>query len=104
MKLAAADARLRVADCFAGRLNESPYFANYERLTVPRRLAVAGIGGEPVVACMYRESDAWAPRSVVRLELAGERIVRMVDYTHCPWVLPASISIVIAHVAPAHAI
>src|SRR5467141_3718945 len=34
-ELIAADARLLVADKFAGRLDESPYFGRYERMTVP---------------------------------------------------------------------
>ncbi len=33
------DARLRVADKFAGRLDESPYFGNYERWAVQWRLS-----------------------------------------------------------------
>ena len=45
-ELIAADAQLRVADKFAGRLDDSPYFGNYERWTVPWRMAVAEVNLE----------------------------------------------------------
>ena len=65
-ELIAADARLRVADRFVGRLVDSPYFGNYERWTVPWRMAVGEVDGEPVThqaAARHREVDAKRHRS-----------------------------------------
>jgi RNA polymerase sigma-70 factor (ECF subfamily) len=90
-ELIAADARLRVADRFGGRLTGSPYFGNYERMAA-WRMAVGDVDGEPAIITLHRGADAWIPRSIVRLEWAGGRIVRIADYTHCPWVLPAALS------------
>jgi RNA polymerase sigma-70 factor (ECF subfamily) len=95
-ELIAADAQLRVADKFAGRLDESPYFGNYERLTVPWRLAVAKVDGELVVVALHQHRDEWKPVSVARLEVIDQHIARIVDYWHCPWVLSAAASVVMA--------
>jgi RNA polymerase sigma-70 factor (ECF subfamily) len=95
-ELIAADARLQVADRFAGRLDESPYFGNYERQTVPWRLAPGEVDGELAVIILGRETNAWVPRAAVRLELAGRRVERIVDYSHCPWILPAASSVLVA--------
>ena len=94
-ELIAADARLQVADRFAGRLDESPYFGNYERQTVPWRIALGEVDGELAVILLGREGNAWVPRGVVRLELVDRRIERIVDYAHCPWILPAASSVLV---------
>jgi RNA polymerase sigma-70 factor (ECF subfamily) len=95
-ELIAADAQLRVADKFAGRLDESPYFGNYERQTVPWRLAVAEVDGELAVLVLRQHEDEWRHDSVARLEVIDQHIARIVDYWHCPWVLPAAASLVMA--------
>jgi RNA polymerase sigma-70 factor (ECF subfamily) len=94
-ELIADDARLRVADRFGGRLTESPYFGNYERLSA-WRMAIGEVDGEAAIITLHRGADTWTPRSVVRLEWADRHIVRIVDYTHCPWVLPAALSVRVA--------
>ncbi len=94
-QLIAADARLQVADRFLGRLDESPYFGNYERQSVPWRLAAGEVDGEPVAIVLGRPADTWAPRSVVRLALAHDGIQLIVDYGHCPWILEAASSVVV---------
>ena len=95
-KLISADARLRVADRFAGSFDKSPYFGNYERQTVPWRLAVAEVDGELAIVALRQHKDEWKPDSVVRLEVIDQQIVRIVDFAHCPWVLPAATSVVVA--------
>jgi RNA polymerase sigma-70 factor, ECF subfamily len=95
-KLISSDARLRVADRFAGAIDESPYFGNYERQTVPWRLAVAEVDGELTVVALRQHTDEWRPDSVVRLEVIDQHIMGIVDYTHCPWVLSAATSVVVA--------
>jgi RNA polymerase sigma-70 factor (ECF subfamily) len=94
-ELITADARVRVADKFAGRLTDSPYFGRYDRLTVPWRMAVGEVDGEPVIITLQRGPDAWTPQAIVRLELSDHHIVRIVDYTHCPWVLSAVSSVLV---------
>ena len=57
-ELASADARLRVADCFAGRLADSPYFVEYERPIVPWRMALGEADGETVVVILRDDPQA----------------------------------------------
>ena len=95
-ELIRADARLRVADAFAGKLVDSPYFGNHERWRMPWRMAVGEVDGEPVVIMLRRGADAWTPYGVVRLEVVNQRVERITDYVHCPWVLEAATSTVLA--------
>jgi RNA polymerase sigma-70 factor (ECF subfamily) len=95
-ELIRADARLRVADRFAGPIGESPYFGNYERQRVPWRLTVAEVDGELAVVVLRQHRDEWTPDSVARLEVIDQHIVRIVDYAHCAWVLSAATSLVMA--------
>jgi len=95
-ELTRADARLRVAERFAGKLVDAPYFANYERWPWPWKLAVGEVDGEVVVIILKRGADAWRPHSVVRIDVVGQRIEHIVDYIHCPWLLPAAASVSLA--------
>ena len=95
-ELITADARVRVADRFAGRLADSPYFGRYDRLTAPWRVAVGEVDGEPVIITLQRGPDAWTAQAIVRLDLSDHHIVRIVDYTHCPWVLSTARSVLVA--------
>jgi RNA polymerase sigma-70 factor (ECF subfamily) len=95
-KLISADAQLRVADRFAGPIDESPYFGNYERQTVPWRFAVAEVDGELALVALREHGDEWKPHSVARLEVIDRQIARIVDYAHCPWILSAATSVVLA--------
>ena len=85
-ELISADAQLRVVDVFEGRLANAPYFSNYARLSVSWKLAVGQVDGEPVVVALRLSGDAWIPYSFVRLDVSGQKIDRIVDYSHCPWV------------------
>ncbi len=95
-ELIAADAQLRVADKFAGRLDESPYFGNYERWNISWRLAVGEVDGEPVVIIHYRDADGGTSKGVARLDVVDRRITRIADYMHCPWLLSAASSVAVA--------
>src|SRR5580704_2775625 len=66
-ELTSADARLCVADCFAGRLVDSPYFVEYERPIIPWRMALGEVDGESVVIIMRDDADGLTPFSVIRL-------------------------------------
>lgn len=93
-ELIADDAQLRVADKFAGRLDDSPYFGNYEKWTVPWRMAMGEVDGEPVVIILRQDLNGWTPMSFVRLEVIDGRIERIADFSHCPWILAAAKSVV----------
>src|SRR5882762_7248091 len=79
-----------------GQLSESPYFGNYERWPVEWQMAVGEVDGEPVIIRLHRGTDGWTPQAIVRLELTDRRIIRILDYGHCAWVLPAATSVVVA--------
>jgi RNA polymerase sigma-70 factor, ECF subfamily len=95
-ELIADDARLRVADHYAGPLADAPYFGNYTRLTVPWRLAVGDVDAEPVVIVLHRGTDRWTPHSLIHLEVTDDRITRIADYWPTPWVLQAASSVVVS--------
>jgi RNA polymerase sigma-70 factor (ECF subfamily) len=95
-RLISADAQLSVADRFAGFIDESPYFGNYERQTVPWRLAVAEVDGELAVVALRQYEDEWRPHSVARLQVIDRHIAHIVDYAHCPWVLSAAAAVVVS--------
>ena len=84
--LLAEDARLRVADRFQGTLARSPYFGNYERLAHSWRMTPGLVDGEPVVLVWSGER----PAAAIRLAIENGRVVRVTDYYHCEWVLPAA--------------
>jgi RNA polymerase sigma-70 factor (ECF subfamily) len=92
-ELISADARLNVADAFAGKLSAAPYFANWGRWSMPWRLAVGEVDGESVVVILQRGTDTWTPYSILRLDVVGEQIEHIVDYAHCPWVISPATSI-----------
>jgi RNA polymerase sigma-70 factor (ECF subfamily) len=92
-ELIAADAQVSVADRFAGPVADAPYFGRYATVTAPWRLAPGDVDGEPAIIVLERGADAWTPQAIVRLDLSDRHIVRIVDYTHCPWVLSAASSV-----------
>jgi RNA polymerase sigma-70 factor, ECF subfamily len=89
-ELVSADARLTVADAFVGKLMDAPYFANYERWSVPWRLAMGEVDGEPAVIILQRGADTWSPYSIVRLMVRERQINAIIDYAHCPWLISAT--------------
>ena len=95
-ELVSADARLNVAERFRGKFAEAPYFFNYDRWPWPWKLALGEVDGEPAVVILRRGADTWTPHSVIRFDVNGESVNRIVDYIHCPWVLPAASTITVA--------
>lgn len=95
-ELISADARLRVADAFAGPLADSPYFGQYERWSMPWKMAAGEVDGEPVVITLRRGPDTWTPYSIVRLTMVGQLIDRIADYGHCAWMIPTAASVTVA--------
>lgn len=97
-ELITTDARLRVADRYRGLLADSPYFGRYAARKVAWRVSPGEIDGEPVVFVLAAkgENNAWQTEAVVRLTIVDGYIHAIADYTHCPWVLAAAESRVIA--------
>lgn len=95
-ELITADARLSVADRFAGKFTDAPYFFNYNKWPWPWKLALGEVDGEPVLVILQRGADTWTSYSAIRMNLEGERIAGIVDYIHCPWVLPAATTVTVA--------
>src|SRR5215468_6958086 len=95
-ELTSADARLNVAERFAGKFADAPYFFNYERWSWPWKLALGEVDGESVVIVLRRGADTWTPHSAIRFDVVGQRIERIVDYIHCPWVISAATTLTIA--------
>jgi RNA polymerase sigma-70 factor (ECF subfamily) len=89
-ELISDDARLLVADRFVGRVADSPYFGNWNRVTVLWRMAVGDVDGETAIIVLHRVADRWTPAAVVRLDTAAGKVVGISDYWHCPWVLRAT--------------
>jgi RNA polymerase sigma-70 factor, ECF subfamily len=95
-ELLSDDARLNVAERFAGKFADAPYFFNYDRWSWPWKLGFGEVDGEPTIIILQRGADTWTPYSAIRLDMRGESVARIVDYIHCPWVLPAASTVTIA--------
>lgn len=92
-ELISADARLNVLDRFAGKFADAPYFFNYDRWPWPWKLALGEVDGEPVLIVLQRGADTWTSYSVIRMKVSGQEIEQIVDYIHCPWMIPGATSI-----------
>jgi RNA polymerase sigma-70 factor (ECF subfamily) len=95
-ELTTADARLLVADGFAGRLVDSPYFTEYERRAGEWQMRLGEVDGETVIIDLRRDETGWKPHSIVRIETAGDRVIRIADYVFCAWLLLAADSVVVS--------
>jgi hypothetical protein len=56
---------------------------------------VGEVDGEPAVILLHRGADGWAPHSLVHLDVTDDRVTRIADYGHTPWILEAATSIVV---------
>jgi RNA polymerase sigma-70 factor (ECF subfamily) len=92
-ELTSADARLNVAERFAGKFTDAPYFFNYDRWPWPWKLALGEVDGEPVIIILRRGADTWTPYSAIRFDVVGEQVERIMDYIHCPWVIEAATTV-----------
>jgi hypothetical protein len=53
------------------------------------------VDGEPVVITLQCGADTWIPYGIVRLTVVGQHIHRIVDYAHCPSVIPTATSVTV---------
>jgi RNA polymerase sigma-70 factor (ECF subfamily) len=99
-ELISADARLLVADRYAGSFAEGGYLGVYSRMRVTWRLALGEVDGEPGIVLLHFRDGAWEIGGVVHVEAGADgRIQRVADYQHCPWILMAGSIIVRESVA-----
>jgi RNA polymerase sigma-70 factor (ECF subfamily) len=89
-EMVSADTRVRVADRYAGRFADSPYFSRYDRMRTPWRLLLADVDGEPMIVAEYEVDGVWTAAGAIRLVVRDGRVVEIDDYHHCPWVLGAA--------------
>jgi RNA polymerase sigma-70 factor, ECF subfamily len=94
--LIAADARLEVADRFAGELARSPYFTNYSHTPSCWRMAAGTVDGAPAMLILHENDGAWRPRTAIALHIVDGRVQRIADYWHTPWILEAATAVVLA--------
>jgi hypothetical protein len=92
-ELISTDARLNVLDRYAGKFADAPYFFNYDRWPWAWKLALGEVDGEPVLIVLQRGADAWTSYSVVRMKVIGQEVEQILEYIHCPWMIPAATSI-----------
>jgi RNA polymerase sigma-70 factor, ECF subfamily len=95
-ELISADAGVRIADRFAGRIDDSPYLNRYDRTAGRWRMVVGSVDGELAILVFDPRTAAATPASVIRVGLADGRIVDIVDYSHCAWVLGAARDVAVA--------
>ena len=99
-ELISADARLLVADRYAGSFADGGYLGVYSRMRVMWRLALGDVDGELGIVLLHFRDGAWDIAGVVKAELGADgRIHRIADYQHCPWVLSAG-SIIVRQSVP----
>jgi RNA polymerase sigma-70 factor (ECF subfamily) len=89
-ELVRADARVRVADRFTGRIADSGYFSRYAQFAEPWRLMVTTVDDEPLLVAERLENDNWAVRGLMRVRVENDVIVEITDYKHCPWVFASA--------------
>lgn len=95
-ELISADARLHVVDRFAGNFADAPYFFNYNNWPWAWKLSLGEIEGEPVIIILQRGADTWTTYSAIRIDVSGDKVGRIVDYIHCPWLIGSAESVSIS--------
>jgi len=95
LELISADARLRVADRYLGDVASAPYYRNYAKRPAPWRASIGNVDGEAVIVVFQERDGRWNPVSLVRIEERDNRVTRIVDYNHCPWVLSSADALVV---------
>jgi RNA polymerase sigma-70 factor (ECF subfamily) len=87
-ELISADARLLVADRYAGSFAAGGYLGVYSRMKQTWRLTLGEVDGEPSVILLNERNGEWEIEGIVRLDIRADgRIGHISDYQHCPWML-----------------
>lgn len=83
-----ADARCEVVGLWAGvgrDAIEGTYLRKYASLDVRWRMSLVRVDGEEVVICLGDDAGHWVPRSIVRIEWAGDLVKSIRDYIYIPY-------------------
>lgn len=68
---------------------------------MPWRMAAGTVDGQPAVIGLRQDNGGqWIPHSIVRVDVTNNLILRVVDYSHCPWVAAAAGSVAVDPVSP----
>src|SRR3954447_6792181 len=92
-ELISADARLNVIDRFTGKFADAPYFYNYNNWPWTWNLVIGELEGEPVIIILQRGADTWTTYSAIRMNVLGDKVERITDYIHCPWLVATAESV-----------
>jgi len=84
-----ADARLRITNLFAGRL-EDRYFANFGMFPHPWQLSLGELDREAVVFLLGGAIPEASPSAAIRLNLFDSQIDGIRHYARCPWLFTAA--------------
>ncbi|MCC6361986.1 MAG: sigma-70 family RNA polymerase sigma factor [Bryobacterales bacterium] len=99
-ELISADARLLVADRYAGLFADGGYLGVYSRMRVTWRLTMGEVDGAPSIILLHLREGEWEIAGIVHIDFAPDgKIQRISDYQHCPWVLTAGSIVVRESVA-----
>jgi RNA polymerase sigma-70 factor (ECF subfamily) len=86
-ELIASDARLLVADRFAGPLANAPYFGRYEAMPFAWRMVIGEIDGELALIGQRHRDGKWYDHATARVEVVANGLSRIADFVHCPWII-----------------
>lgn len=64
---------------------EDNYLATYAELPYGWKLATGEVDGEPAILCLRESAGEWIARHAIRLEWHDDRIARIRDYAHIPY-------------------
>jgi RNA polymerase sigma-70 factor (ECF subfamily) len=92
-ELISADARLNVIDRFTGKFADAAYFYNYNNWPWTWKLVLGELEGEPIIIILQRGADTWTTYSAIRMNVVGDKVERISDYIHCPWLLATAESV-----------
>ena len=66
---------------------EENYLATYASLPFGWKLAPGEVDGEPAIIVLRDTEGEWSARHAIRLEWQGDRVARIRDYAHVPYLL-----------------